>query len=86
MICIFYNVKWGQKCLQKNKSQKTMFNEFRWNKSFQNEIRSSRVNTTLQLAEAIAAAKNPPKVWVSASAVGKHMCGFNFWMTLCDPS
>src|SRR5579871_2853157 len=48
----------------------------RWNPVHRDEIRSSRVGTTVRLAEALAAAGTPPKVLVSGSAVGYYgNCG-----------
>ncbi len=41
-----------------------------WSRDRVQEIRSSRVDTTRELATAIAKAKRPPKVLVSTSAVG----------------
>lgn len=43
-----------------------------WTKSYKQEIVSSRINSTRTLVEAMAAAKNPPKVFVSGSASGYY--------------
>jgi uncharacterized protein len=42
----------------------------RWSEAYKREIRSSRVDTTAKLVEAMAAAQRKPRVLVSASAVG----------------
>lgn len=42
----------------------------RWNAEVMRDLRSSRVDTTHRLVEAIAAARQPPRVLVNASAVG----------------
>jgi uncharacterized protein (TIGR01777 family) len=42
----------------------------RWTAAKRARIRESRVSGTRLLAEAMAAAARPPKVWVSASAIG----------------
>ena len=47
----------------------------RWDSNFENLIRDSRIHPTESLVKAIAAAENPPKVFVSASAVGKVKIG-----------
>ena len=41
-----------------------------WTKKYKQEIVDSRINSTRTLVEAMAAAKNPPKVFVSGSASG----------------
>ena len=43
-----------------------------WTKSYKREILESRVSATRTLAAAISAAKNPPKVLLSGSAVGYY--------------
>ncbi|HVQ27078.1 MAG TPA: NAD-dependent epimerase/dehydratase family protein, partial [Planctomycetota bacterium] len=42
----------------------------RWNAEVKRELRESRLGTTRRLVEAIAAAHDPPRVLVNASAVG----------------
>jgi uncharacterized protein (TIGR01777 family) len=42
----------------------------RWTAAKRARIRESRVNGTGLLAEAMAAAARPPKIWISASAIG----------------
>lgn len=42
----------------------------RWNAKVKQELRDSRILTTRALSEAICACQNPPRVFVSASAVG----------------
>ena len=42
----------------------------RWSKNYKREMTESRVTTTRVLAEALARLKQPPKVLVTASAVG----------------
>jgi uncharacterized protein (TIGR01777 family) len=42
----------------------------RWNAAVLRDLRSSRVDTTRRLVQAIAAASQPPRVLVNASAVG----------------
>lgn len=44
----------------------------KWTLSTQREILESRVNSTKVLGEAMARAKNPPKIWVNASAIGYY--------------
>ena len=44
--------------------------EQRWDDAFKALLRSSRVNATQALAEAMAAAEHPPQVLLNASAVG----------------
>ncbi len=44
--------------------------EQRWSAAYKALIRSSRVNSTRALAESVAAAANPPRVLLGASAVG----------------
>lgn len=44
----------------------------RWNEEFIKELRNSRLETTSTLARKIAEARNPPKVFVSSSAVGYY--------------
>jgi uncharacterized protein len=44
----------------------------RQNNDNKNEIVNSRVNTTLAIGNAILNCKNPPKLWVNASAVGVY--------------
>lgn len=44
----------------------------RWNQEYKQLIRSSRVETTGRLVEAIAHSKKPPRTLVSASAVGYY--------------
>lgn len=41
-----------------------------WTRGYQNQILDSRVNATLTLAEAMARAATPPRVFLSGSAVG----------------
>lgn len=41
-----------------------------WTKKYKQEIVASRINSTRTLVKAMAAAKNPPKVFVSGSASG----------------
>ncbi len=43
-----------------------------WTRAYKREILYSRVDGTSTLAEAIVAAKNPPKVFLSGSAVGYY--------------
>jgi uncharacterized protein (TIGR01777 family) len=43
-----------------------------WTKSYRESIRRSRVAATQGLAEAIAESADPPRVWVSGSAVGYY--------------
>jgi len=43
-----------------------------WTKAYKDLIRASRVKATAALAGSIAASHNPPKVWVSGSAVGVY--------------
>jgi len=43
-----------------------------WTKAYRDQIRTSRVQATSALAQAIAASHNPPTVWVSGSAVGVY--------------
>ena len=42
----------------------------KWNKAFKKKIRDSRIQSTTLLASSLAAMKNPPKVLISASAIG----------------
>ena len=42
----------------------------RWNKKFKQELEQSRVDTTRRVVDAFAKCANPPKVFLSASAVG----------------
>jgi uncharacterized protein (TIGR01777 family) len=42
----------------------------RWNPEVMRELRTSRVDTTRRIVEAIAAARQPPRVLINASAVG----------------
>ncbi|XP_033115731.1 epimerase family protein SDR39U1-like [Anneissia japonica] len=44
----------------------------RWNEGFKKEVISSRVEITSDIAKLISEANNPPKVFVSASAVGYY--------------
>ncbi|KAK6185229.1 hypothetical protein SNE40_007507 [Patella caerulea] len=44
----------------------------RWNEDFKSEVRSSRIDTTKALAQAIMEAENKPKVFVSMSGVAYH--------------
>lgn len=44
----------------------------RWGPSFEKELYDSRIKTTRTLAEVISKADNPPKVFVSTSAVGYY--------------
>jgi len=44
----------------------------RWNRAYKQAIRASRIDTTRQLVEAVAAAHDPPRVLVNASAVGYY--------------
>jgi len=44
----------------------------RWNSMAKEELRSSRLDSTGTLANAISSSENPPKVLVSASAVGYY--------------
>jgi len=44
----------------------------RWNSDFKFALRSSRIDTTKQLANAISQSKSRPKVWICASAVGYY--------------
>jgi uncharacterized protein (TIGR01777 family) len=46
--------------------------EKRWTTARKAELRSSRVNATSSLVDAIAKLRNPPKVFVSASAIGYY--------------
>ncbi len=46
--------------------------EKRWTTARKAELRSSRVNTTRSLVDAIAKLRNPPKVFISASATGYY--------------
>jgi uncharacterized protein (TIGR01777 family) len=54
----------------------------RWTPARLERIRSSRVDTTLRLARAIASAARKPRVFVSASAVGLY--GMRRDSVLCD--
>lgn len=45
-------------------------NKLPWTPKYKRTLLTSRVSTTDDLAVLIARAKNPPKVWVNASAVG----------------
>jgi uncharacterized protein len=42
----------------------------RWTAAKKQRLVASRLSTTQQLAEAIAAAKRPPQVWINGSAIG----------------
>lgn len=44
----------------------------RWNKSYQEKILSSRVESTQFLSDSLEKLKNPPKVFFSASAIGYY--------------
>ncbi len=44
----------------------------RWTEAKKREIRRSRVKTTAFLAEVLASLPDPPRVWVTASAVGYY--------------
>lgn len=44
----------------------------RWNEGFLQTLRDSRIETTKTLAKKISEASNPPKVFVSSSAVGYY--------------
>lgn len=44
----------------------------RWNEGFLQKLRDSRIETTKTLARKISEASNPPKVFVSSSAVGYY--------------
>lgn len=44
----------------------------RWSTSYKQRLYGSRVETTLRLAEAVNAMETPPRVFVSASAVGYY--------------
>lgn len=46
--------------------------DHRWTAAYRQELRDSRVNGTALLADAIAAVAHPPKVFVSASAIGYY--------------
>ena len=46
--------------------------DHRWTEEYRRLIRSSRVNSTQTLARSIAAAANPPRVLLNASAVGYY--------------
>jgi uncharacterized protein (TIGR01777 family) len=46
--------------------------DHRWTEEYRKLIRSSRVNSTETLARAVAAADNPPRVLINASAVGYY--------------
>jgi uncharacterized protein (TIGR01777 family) len=46
--------------------------DHRWTDEYRKLLRSSRVNPTETLARAIAAAENPPRVLINASAVGYY--------------
>jgi len=43
-----------------------------WTQAYQYQIVASRVDATTALAQAIATSSDPPKVWVSGSAVGYY--------------
>jgi len=43
-----------------------------WTRAYRDQIRTSRVQATAALAQAIAASRNPPDVWVSGSATGVY--------------
>ena len=43
-----------------------------WTAFYREQIRTSRVGATTALAQAIAASHNPPRVWVSGSALGVY--------------
>ena len=42
----------------------------RWNDGFKQTVKASRINTTVQLAQAISNAPEKPKVFISTSGVG----------------
>ncbi len=44
----------------------------RWNATAKDELRSSRIDSTRTLVEAIGACNNPPRVLINASAVGYY--------------
>lgn len=46
--------------------------EHRWTAAYQQELRDSRIHGTALLADTIAAIARPPKVFVSASAIGYY--------------
>jgi len=46
--------------------------EGRWNSAVKQELRSSRLDSTRTLAEAIGQSKNPPRLLINASAVGYY--------------
>jgi len=58
----------------------------RWNEDRRDAIRSSRVGTTATLAEALAQCSQPPKVLVSASAVGYYGNGGDAELTEDHPA
>ena len=70
--------------------------EGRWNMAKKERIYSSRVTTTKLLAEAISRLKNPPKLFLSSSAIGIYgmhgdeevteqtACGSGFLATVCQ--
>lgn len=43
-----------------------------WTASYRDQIRASRVDAATALAQAIAASDDPPRVWVSGSAIGVY--------------
>lgn len=56
----------------------------RWTTSYKKEILASRVDTTKMIVEAIAAAKNKPKLFISTSAVGIYPDGKTFTESNAD--
>ena len=56
--------------LQKDCCWNDVFCGSRWNTDFRSALRSSRIDTTRQLAQMIAESSPRPKVWISASAIG----------------
>ncbi|XP_013379327.1 epimerase family protein SDR39U1 [Lingula anatina] len=55
-----------------NVAGENALNMFRRGEAYKKDIITSRVDTTKALAEAITASKNPPKVFVSTSAIGYY--------------
>lgn len=47
----------------------------RWNEEHKELVRSSRINTTHNLVRAISEMKFPPKIFISASAIGIYLAG-----------
>ncbi|XP_076811955.1 epimerase family protein SDR39U1-like [Clavelina lepadiformis] len=46
----------------------------RWNKTFEDEIYKSRINTTRLLKNSVVEAEKRPKLWATTSAIGFYPC------------